>query len=172
MAQKTAKAKTHNGKVDEPALELDYDVLPTLIGYQLRLTQLAVFNDFGNLIADHGISPGRFGVLVIIGANPGLTQSRLAEAAQLDRSTMVAVIDQLESRQLVERRAAANDRRSNALWLTEAGKQVVRTIKRRVKAHEASLAAALPAGEAARLTSMLRRLRSHLATGGGHKKLA
>ena len=172
MAQTTSKAKPRNGKANESVPELDFDLLPDLIGYQLRLTQLAVFNNFGHAIADHGISPGRFGVLVIIGANPGLTQSRLAAATQLDRSTMVAVIDQLEARQLVERRAAANDRRSNALWLTEAGKQVMRSIKRRVKAHEAQLASALGPGEAARLNSMLARIRAHLQAGKAQKKLA
>ena len=144
------------------AAELDLDLLPGLIGYQLRLTQLAIFGDFGNTLSDQAISPGRFGVLVLIGANPGMTQSRLALATQLDRSTMVAVIDQLEARKLVERRAAPNDRRSNALWLTEDGKKLLRTMKRRVKAHETHIAAALGAEDAARLIAMLARIRAHL----------
>ena len=141
---------------------LDLDLLPELIGYQLRLTQLAIFDAFGASVPDHGISPGRFGVLVLIGANPGLTQSRLAAATQLDRSTMVAVIDQLEERGLVERRATPKDRRSNALWLTEEGAKMLRAMKRRVKAHEQQIAAALGTDDALRLIEMLKRVRAHL----------
>jgi DNA-binding MarR family transcriptional regulator len=162
MTQKQAATKA--GSKTAGAAELDFDLLPGLIGYQLRLTQLAIFNDYGTSLSDEGISPGRFGVLALIGANPGLTQSRLASATQLDRSTMVAVIDQLEARKLVERRAAPNDRRSNALWLTEAGKKLLRAMKQRVKTHETHIAAALGEEDAARLIGMLSRIRTHLRT--------
>ncbi len=162
MNQKQAAPKS--GGKNSSAAELDFDLLPGLIGYQLRLTQLAIFNDFGKSLSDPAISPGRFGVLALIGANPGLTQSRLALATKLDRSTMVAVIDQLEARNLVERRAAPNDRRSNALWLTDAGKKLLRAMKQRVRAHETHIAAALGEEDAARLISMLARIRAHLRT--------
>lgn len=155
MAKSAAVAKK------KPA-ELDLALLPGLIGYQLRLTQLAIFNDFGTSVHDQELSPGRFGVLVLIGSNPGLTQSSLAAATQLDRSTMVAVIDQLEERGLVERRASPNDRRSNALWLTAAGKKLLQGMKRRVKAHEKHIAAALGVDDTTRLIDMLERIRAHL----------
>lgn len=167
-APKTKKpaAEPPGGKNLKPSAakpaELDLDLLPGLVGYQLRLTQLAIFGDFGNSLSDQAISPGRFGVLVLIGANPGMTQSRLALATQLDRSTMVAVIDQLEARKLVERRAAPNDRRSNALWLTEDGKKLLRAMKRRVRSHETHIAAALGEEDTARLIAMLSRIREHL----------
>ena len=160
-AAPTAGARASKPPAAKPA-ELDFDLLPDLIGYQLRLTQLAIFGDFGSSLADQSISPGRFGVLVLIGANPGMTQSRLALATQLDRSTMVAVIDQLETRHLVERRAAPNDRRSNALWLTEDGKKLLRAMKRRVRSHEKHIAAALGDEDTARLIAMLARIREHL----------
>lgn len=140
-------------------MPLDFDLLPGLIGYQLRLTQLAFFSDFAKSVDDTTMSPGRFGVLVLIGANSGLTQSRLAQATQLDRSTMVAVIDLLESRGLVERRATPMDRRSNALWLTDKGRKLLRLMKQRVKAHDDRLAASLGGEDPAKLIAMLTRLR-------------
>jgi len=79
--------------------------LPGLLGYRLRLAQQAVFRDFADSV--HGLSPGRVGLLVYIDANPGVTQSRLAEAVNRDRSTMVGVLDQLQARGLVERRRGA-----------------------------------------------------------------
>src|SRR5690348_15000043 len=78
-------------------------LLPGLIGYQLRLAQRAIFADFADCVGDTGISPGLFGILVVLDANAGLTQQALANAAHLDRSTMVTVIDKLEHRGLVER---------------------------------------------------------------------
>ena len=73
-------------------------VLPGLIGYQLRLAQRAIFADFADTVGESGISPGLFGILVVIGENPGLSQQALANAAHLDRSTVVTVIDKLELR--------------------------------------------------------------------------
>lgn len=159
MIQKQSKAKKAAAKI---ATELDFDLLPELVGYQLRLTQLAYFSDFAKSVDDPLISPGRFGVLLLIGANPGMTQSRLALATHLDRSTMVAVIDLLEARALVERRAAPMDRRSNALWLTEKGKRLLRTMKRRVMAHEQRMSAAIGPGGAQELIAMLERMRTSM----------
>lgn len=145
--------------------ELKLDLLPSLIGYQLRLAQLAVFGDFAAELKEFDISPGRFGVLVLVSANPGMTQSLLASATQLDRSTMVAVIDQLESRGLVERRASPTDRRSNALVLTAEGEKLLKQMKRRIKKHEARIAAAMTPGETDTLVELLTRIRTRLQTG-------
>jgi len=132
-------------------------VLPGLLGYQLRLAQLAVFRDFERAAGGFGISPGRFGVLALIDANPGVSQSRLAQAAGLDRSTMVAVLDRLEERRLVERRAGP-DRRTNGLWLTRGGRTLLAKLSRRVAEHEARIAARLSPAERAQLVRLLGRL--------------
>lgn len=157
-------------KATAPPLKLD--LLPSLIGYQLRLTQLAVFSDFAAELKDYDISPGRFGVLVLIAANPGMTQSQLAYATQLDRSTMVAVIDRLEERGLVERRPSPTDRRSNALVLTAAGEKLLKQLKRRVKQHEARIAATMTPAETAKLVELLGRIRNRLQPAAGLTKKA
>ncbi|MCL4799207.1 MAG: MarR family transcriptional regulator [Burkholderiales bacterium] len=137
--------------------ELDHGLLPTLLGYQLRLAQLAVFRDFAAASREFGVSPGRFGMLVLVEANPGVTQTRLAEAVGLDRSTLVAVLDQLEERGLLERRQG-EDRRTNGLWLTRRGKTMLGRMKDRVLAHEVHIAARLSDAERRTLLALLRRL--------------
>ena len=137
--------------------DLDLGPLPGLLGYQLRLAQLAVFRDFERSAGGLGVSPGRFGLLALVEANPGVSQSRLAHAVGLDRSTMVAVLDHLEGRRLVERRAGP-DRRTNGLWLTREGKRLLARLKRRVTEHEARITAGLTAEERAVLFALLRRL--------------
>ncbi len=131
-------------------------VLPGLIGYQLRLAQRAIFADFAATVGETGISPGLFGILVVIGENPGLTQQALADAAHLDRSTVVTVIDKLEDRGLVERRAA--DRRSNGLFLADEGAALLRTLKRKVTQHERRVVENLSARERDELVALLQRI--------------
>src|SRR5216110_542241 len=137
------------------AAPLKPGVLPTLLGYRLRRAQQAVFRDFASAVAE--ISPGRAGMLLLIDANPGVTQGRLAQAVGLDRSTMVGVVDTLEERGLLERRWG-EDRRTNGLWLTRSGRTLLARLKRRIEFHERRVAARLNAGERAQLLVLLEKL--------------
>lgn len=130
-------------------------LLPSLLGYRLRLAQQAVFRDFASSVAE--LSPGRVGILLLLEANPGVTQGRLAQAVSLDRSTMVGVVDMLEGRGLIERRRGT-DRRTNGLWLTAEGRATVARLKRRIQAHERRVAARLSAQERAQLLALLAKL--------------
>jgi DNA-binding MarR family transcriptional regulator len=132
--------------------KLNPGALPELLGYRLRLAQQAVFRDFAASV--QGLSPGRVGLLIYIDANPGVTQSRLAEAAQRDRSTMVGVLDQLEARGLLERRRGA-DRRTNGLWLTRAGRLLLARALRGIGRHERRIASRLSAAERRQLLALL-----------------
>ena len=129
--------------------------LPELLGYRLRLAQQAAFRDFAASV--QGLSPGRVGLLIYIDVNPGVTQSRLAEAAERDRSTMVGVLDQLESRGLIERRRG-EDRRTNGLWLTRAGRTLLARARRGIARHEKRIAARLSAAERRQLLELLGRI--------------
>jgi DNA-binding MarR family transcriptional regulator len=130
-------------------------ILPSLLGYRLRRAQQAVFRDFASSIPE--LSPGRVGILLLLEANPGVTQSRLAQAVSLERSTMVGVVDVLESRGLLERRRGA-DRRTNGLWLTDSGRDLVTRLKRRIQLHERRVAARLSVQERAQLLALLEKL--------------
>jgi DNA-binding MarR family transcriptional regulator len=129
--------------------------LPQLLGYRLRRAQQAVFRDFAASV--HGLSPGRVGLLITIEANPGMTQSRLAEMVGRDRSTMVGVLDELEAKALIERRRGA-DRRTNGLWLTRAGRALLGRAVREIAAHERRIAARLNAAERKQLLDLLGRI--------------
>jgi len=131
---------------------LNPGALPGLLGYRLRLAQQAVFRDFAASV--QGLSPGRVGLLVYIDANPGVTQSRLAEAAERDRSTMVGVLDQLEARGLIERRRGT-DRRTNGLWLTRNGRALLGRALQAIARHERRISARLSAAERRQLLALL-----------------
>lgn len=141
-----------------PRAAVAVDLLPGLLGYNLRRAQLADFQGFSEAVADWDISPGQFGVLVIIAANSGLNQTRLAGALGIDRSTMVAVLDGLEARGLVARKPSPRDRRSHALELTPEGARVLSEIRPVLEAHERRLAAPLDEADRATLIRLLRRV--------------
>ena len=137
------------------AATLEQGLLPELIGYRLRLAQQSVFRDFAASVP--GLSPGRVGMLLLIEANPGVTQSRLAHAVNRDRSTMVGVLDQLEAKGLIERRRGA-DRRTNGVWLTRAGRVALARAKRAIATHEKRVTARLSVGEREQLLELLARI--------------
>ncbi|MCC7046075.1 MAG: MarR family transcriptional regulator [Alphaproteobacteria bacterium] len=138
--------------------EIYRGVLEELIGYHLRRGQVAVFQDFAATMDGIDLTPGQFGVLALIQANPGLSQSALGQAMGIDRSSVVAVIDRLEDRGLVQRAAAANDRRSYALRLSTDGMRQFAGALKRVYAHEKHIARRLTVTERAQLLALLRRV--------------
>ena len=133
-------------------------LLPGLLGYHLRLAQRAIFDDFAAAMGELDMSPGLFGMLVIIEANPGLKQTELANAARLGRSSLVPALDKLEARGLVARRASVEDRRVNGISLTAAGTALLKRLKQRVARHEKRLVSNLTAAERETLVALLQRI--------------
>ena len=138
--------------------DFDYGLLPELIGYNLRRAHDRVVGDFMTAMAGHDVTPGQFGVLTLIEANSGLNQTQLGNAIGIDRSTVVAVIDRLEDRGLVERAPSPTDRRSYALRLSPDGARLLAVLRPLVRRHEARIAADLTADERETLRRLLRRV--------------
>jgi DNA-binding MarR family transcriptional regulator len=132
--------------------------LSSLLGYHLRRAQVAVFQDFGTAVDGAEITPGQFGVLVVIATNAGLSQTQLGTALGIDRSTVVAVIDRLEARGWVVREVSPHDRRSHALRLSAEGTAALARLTERVRAHEQSIARRLTAAEKSTLIELLSRV--------------
>lgn len=139
-------------------------ILPDLLGYALRRTQEAVFGAFISVVTAKltpvGLTPGQFGAMAIIAANPGLKQIELGGALGVDRSTIVAAVDKLEKRGLVERRAVPHDRRAHALTLTAEGQRVYRKALGLVERHETKIASGLTAAERAQLLALLNKVKA------------
>ncbi|MEQ9449742.1 MAG: MarR family transcriptional regulator [Rhodospirillaceae bacterium] len=137
---------------------IDMGMLPGLVGFNLRCAQLAVFQHFGATVGAENVSPPQFGTLLLIEANPGISQSAVAEALRFDRSTLVQIIDRLEGRDFVARRASPQDRRSHALELTETGAEFLAKLKVLALDHENDAAAALTDAERAQLIALLQKI--------------
>ncbi|MCC5882632.1 MAG: MarR family transcriptional regulator [Halomonas sp.] len=137
---------------------IDYSMLQSRLGYKLRRAQLVYFDVFFEACAQEGITPGLFSILAIIYHNPGLTQSAVSTALNVDRSAMVAAIDKLESMEVVERRKSKNDRRSYALYLTDKGKAFTERLNEKVSAGEDRFDKFMKEGEREWLLDLLDRI--------------
>lgn len=140
---------------NETFSDVDLGTLPSLVGYHLRMAQVTVFRDFDRELAGLDVTPAIFGVLEVLQHNKGLTQSRLAAAIGLDRSSLVPLLDKLEKRGLVAREASQTDRRSNHLFLTSEGRQLLGKADKRVRRHEQRILAGLTKAETKQLISLL-----------------
>jgi len=72
-----------------------------------------------------GLHPRHFGLLTHIATAAGQSQQALSGALGVHRTAMVALVDDLEARGLVERRRDPRDRRAYALHLTRAAAQLL-----------------------------------------------
>lgn len=137
---------------------LDYDVLDDLLGYSLRRAQVAMFIAFHQATRGMHITPPRFTALVMIGANPGLSQSVLGNVLGIARSGAMLLADWFEERGLVERRHRTDDGRAWGLYLTRRGEHMVARMKRSVVHYDRKRAAKLSGRERRDLQRLLAKL--------------
>ena len=138
---------------------VDFDELPSYVGYQVRRAQATIFTDFEAALAGVDLTPGSFGVLTLIRANPGITQVALAAAFGVDKSTLSPVIVRLEARGLVRREVSPRDRRRHALYLVAGAEARYLAARAKVRAFEADVASRLTKPEQRELARLLAKLR-------------
>ena len=134
---------------------IDLGALDGFVGFGLRIAQIRVFKDFEQGLAELGVTPASFSVLEVLRRNPGITQSKLAAAVHLDRSSVVPLLDKLEKRGLLSRQASTTDRRHNHIHLSGDGEALLDAAMLRVREHEARMTAKLTAAEKKSLMALL-----------------
>ncbi|MFE0462054.1 MarR family winged helix-turn-helix transcriptional regulator [Kitasatospora sp. NPDC058965] len=131
-------------------------VLGERLGYLLKHAQLQLAAATAEALRPVGLDGRELAVLAVLAAEYPLSQLEVAGRLGLDRTTMVAMLDTLEARGLVERRRSAQDRRKNVVELTEHGRHALdRGEDLRAEVERAYLAPLSPA-RAGALTDSLR----------------
>jgi len=129
-------------------------------GAAFLLAQLGAHaaSKFAERLTEIDLGPAHAGILRILAATPAITQQALANALRTLPSRLVALVDELEEKGLVERRANENDRRSHALHLTEKGRSTFQSLGRIAREHQKHLLAALSEEEQATLAELLQKV--------------
>lgn len=136
--------------------EVDLGVLNERLGYFIRRLQVWVFQDFIRRLSRLDLSPAQFSVIVVVGANPGLSQAQLAGTLGIERARLVRLLHRLEQRGLTERRPSAADGRRHALVLTRGGEKMLAEATKLAELHEDGLKQKLGAKQHKTLLEMLR----------------
>jgi DNA-binding MarR family transcriptional regulator len=98
------------------------------------------------------------GVLLAIDRYQSASQQQVAESLGVDRTTMVAIIDALEAKEIIVRRPDPEDRRRNVIELTQAGRTLLRQATAASDVAEAELLAPLSRQEGEQLRTLLARI--------------
>jgi DNA-binding MarR family transcriptional regulator len=139
-----------------PALVLEE--APERIGLRVTMVQLGVYADLAPRLNGLGLtSPSRMTALFHIRANPGCSQSELAEYTGLSRASAVTMVDQLGATGLVERRPGANAR-TNALFITELGETALMRSSEQTRINEELIFGTLSAEERETLLRLLEKV--------------
>jgi DNA-binding MarR family transcriptional regulator len=142
---------------------------PGFLARQLHRITAAIFDEE---TASFGLTGLQYGILNVVAIEPGIDQISVCNALGVDRSTLAGVVDRLEDKGLVTRRAGIADRRSNALHLTRAGKRILGEIDASAQKAERRAFDIFSAAEQAQFERMLSRLVEHHARYAGMPKLA
>lgn len=136
----------------------------TDLSYLLQHTAHVLSTQMAAALAEIDMSPRAHCVLAHA-HQAERTQAQLAELSDLDKTTMVVTVDQLERAGLAERVPSATDRRARIIKVTPAGRKVVATGQEIVDHVHEDVLGALPAQEREAFVSALHRLAAgHLAT--------
>src|SRR3954471_12997843 len=109
----------------------------------LNMAGHVLSNRLGAALADVDLTP-RMQCVLVHALEEERTQIQLAALADLDKTTMVSTVDDLERRGLAERRPSATDRRARIIAVTEKGRLAAEEGQRIVDRVHAEALAALP----------------------------
>ena len=137
---------------------IDYGPLADWIGFHLRLAQTASFQAFARATEEVDLRPGRFAILMLIGRNPGISQTALSRANGRDKSSLTPVLNDLARRGLVIRRRTRADQRTYRLSLTPAGRRLLAGLTRCAREHEEKLDEIIGAKEQKAFVRVLKRI--------------
>jgi DNA-binding MarR family transcriptional regulator len=128
------------------------------VGFMLSTLGYAVSRAFHHALAPVELEPSEFAVMRGVGFNEGQSQQTLAKQLRISPSRMVAIVDRLEERELLERRPHPSDRRAHNLHLTPRGQGLLAQAFRLAKQHEQRISGPLTAAERAQLLDLLDRM--------------
>jgi DNA-binding MarR family transcriptional regulator len=112
---------------------------------------------FAEALEPLGLTTALFALLNVLGAHEGAIQQEIGAAMGIDPSTMVSLIDQLETAGLAERRPRPTDRRAREVVITPKGRRVLKQARQLAGQVEGDVLRGLSGAERRQLLALLRR---------------
>jgi DNA-binding MarR family transcriptional regulator len=134
------------------------DALKPYTAFLLSRMGAVARKQFGARLETLGLTTRMWGALNVLDGEGAITQHALCKGTGMDPSSMVATIDDLEQKGLVERRPHPGDRRAHALHVTDAGRDTLTRGRRLARQTQDELLAPLDLAEREQLHELLLRL--------------
>jgi DNA-binding MarR family transcriptional regulator len=138
--------------------QLDMGILPDLVGYNLHVAEIYSYRGFVKAMSNPKTTAKQFPCLVVIEANPGISQTSLGDSLSMDRATTMAVLDSLQQSKLLLRKQSTVDKRKHALFLSAKGVTTIEKLKKRALQYEEKITPNLTKKEIEQFKDMLRKV--------------
>ncbi len=125
-------------------------------GYQLRRASALMMADLAKSLGHFGIRTAEASILILIGANPGITQGEAGQILGIQRANMVPLTTQLMAKGLIKRERA--DGRSHSLHLTPRGQALAEKCENTMLKHEEGFIGGWPASKRKNMISQLQKI--------------
>ena len=154
----------HHPMDDGPAVELEgvdpvsyevYLALRDTTHYQRQLMQ----RQFG----EKGRHPGQGAALGMLAAHEGISQRELADKLHVSAPTVTAMLQRLEASGVIERRDDEQDQRVTRVFLTDAGREMLREVRSVFANVITTGVGSMPEADRRELARLLRQLSDNMA---------
>lgn len=136
----------------------DIGGIDDIVGFHIRLAHGAVYRHFTEAFADLDLTQKQVSVLWLIDDHPDIAQADIGRRLRMDRATVMAIVNRLQTRGFVERGASTGDRRRQTLHLTPTGHEALVSARECILTHETWLKSRFTAKETRTLVDLLRRI--------------
>jgi DNA-binding MarR family transcriptional regulator len=133
-------------------------VMREFVGYNLKRAYIVLHHAAASALAEYDLRVRAFSALSLIVGNPGVSPSELAGMLQMERSNLVLIIDELETRDLISRVRMKSDRRRYALSATLRGRRLHEKAAAAIRRADERPLLRLSADERAQLVSLLSKI--------------
>jgi len=131
------------------------DFLSGSLGYAIKRAQVRSYEMLFEIYADKQLTPARMTALCLIGRQPGMSQSALAEILQINRASVIKIVNYLVQAGYVICQA---DKRSHALEVTEEGYRKLCALVERTQTFESRIARSMTKRERDTLLRLLEKV--------------
>ena len=129
-----------------------------ILGFHIRLAHGTAYRHFMQSFKFLEMTQKQVSVLWLVADHPGIAQADLAKRLQLDRATVMAIVNRLAKRKFVVRGESETDGRKQTLKLLPPGSKALQDAKRAIRSHEKWLKGRFTAKELKTLIALLRRI--------------
>ncbi|NOU62846.1 MarR family transcriptional regulator [Paenibacillus sp. LMG 31461] len=141
------------------------------IGFAMGVTYRKLAALFQQRLSGHGITPEQWSALYQIDRAQGLIQREIAERTSKDKPTTTRILDHLEKKGFIYKKAGNRDRRSFLVYSTELGQAIIRVTTPIEDSVTAEVKACISEEEYEIMMELLLRIQLHIGGKIGNTEL-